>query len=473
MKHYDLIVIGSGPAGEKAAVKAAYHGKNVAVVEKESMLGGAGTNTGTLPSKTLKETALYYSGLHDKGLYGVDKTLEHAATAQDFFFRKNEVQDWQELGIEKNFLLHNIEVFKGRGSVVDANTVQVHGEDDVLIRADNILIATGSSPFQPPGIPFDGAYVHDSDTILNIKGIPKSLAIVGAGVIGCEYATIFAIMGTKVTLVNSHEEILTFLDKEIRDLLVECMKSDGVEFVVNQRVDEVKIEGGEDGGAPTVRATLSDGDPIQADMFLYAAGRSGSSGGLNLEEVGVEVGKRGQIIVDKEYRTAVPSIWAVGDVIGFPALASTGMDQGRVAVSHMFGFDEQIELSAHFPYGIYTIPEVSVYGLTEEEAKEKGIDYVVGRARYVDMPRGKIMGLKRGLLKLVIDRESERVIGVHIMGKIATDLIHYGMALVDNQATIETVINRVYNMPTLHELYKYAGYNALIVGHYLDAPAGH
>lgn len=471
MKHFDLIVIGSGPAGEKAAVKAAYHGKSVAVVERESMLGGAGTNTGTLPSKTLKETALYYSGLHEKGLFGVDKELERAVSADDFFFRKNEVQDSQELGIEKNFLLHNIEVFKGSGSMIDAHTVKVEGPNAGEISGDFILIATGSYPFHPPGIPFDGKFVHDSDTILSIKGIPKSMVIVGAGVIGCEYATIFAVMGTKVTLVNSRPDILTFLDQEIRDLLVGCMQDDGVEFVFNQRVAEVSILPEEH--ACNVHAKLSDGEPIEADMFLYAAGRSGQSDGLNLAAAGVEIGQRGQIIVDKEYRTSAESVFAVGDVIGFPALASTGMDQGRVAVSHMFGFGGQVRLSEHFPYGIYTIPEVSVYGLTEDEAKAQGIDYAVGRARYIDMPRGKIMGMKRGLLKLIVEKETERVLGVHIMGKIATELIHYGMALVDNQASIETVINRVYNMPTLHELYKYAGYNALIEGHYLDAPAGH
>lgn len=471
MKHYDLIVIGSGPAGEKAAVKAAYHGKNVAVVEKESMLGGAGTNTGTLPSKTLKETALYYSGVNEAGLWGVDKELKRAADAEDFFFRKNEVQDNQELGIEKNFLLHNIEVYKGKGTVVSPNRVQVVGEDDALIEADFILIATGSYPFQPEGIPFDGKYVHDSDTILNIKGIPKSLVIVGAGVIGCEYATIFAIMGTKVTLVNSHADILTFLDGEIRDLLVESMKADKIEFVVNQRIDEVTIL--PEDHEHNVHAKLSDGDPIQAEMFLYAAGRSGSSKGLGLEQLGIEINNRGNITVDKEYRTAVPNIFAVGDVIGFPALASTGMDQGRIAVSHMFGFGDQVQLTPSFPYGIYTIPEVSVYGITEEEAQQQDIKYVVGRARYVDMPRGKIMGVKRGLLKLIVAKDTEQVLGVHIFGKIATELVHYGMALVDNKATIETVVNRVYNMPTLHELYKYAGYNALIEGHYLDAPAGH
>ncbi|WP_269537333.1 Si-specific NAD(P)(+) transhydrogenase [Cerasicoccus fimbriatus] len=471
MKHYDLIVIGSGPAGEKAAVKAAYHGKSVAVVEKESMLGGAGTNTGTLPSKTLKETALYYSGRNESGLWGVDKELKHAANAEDFFFRKNEVQDSQELGIEKNFLLHNIDVYKGKGSVITPNRVQVFGEDDALIEADNILIATGSYPFHPPGIPFDGKFVHDSDTILNIKGIPKSMVIVGAGVIGCEYATIFGIMGVKVKLVNSHPDILSFLDPEIRDLLVESMKTDNIEFIFNQRIDEVTIL--PDEHEFNVHAKLSDGDPIQADMFLYAAGRSGQCAGIGLEEVGVEIGQRGNIVVDKEYRTAVPSIYAVGDVIGFPALASTGMDQGRVVVSHMFGFADQLQLTEHFPYGIYTIPEVSVYGLTEAEAKDKGHEVVIGRARYVDMPRGKIMGVKKGVLKLVADRETQVILGVHIFGKIATELVHYGMALVDNKATLEVVINRVYNMPTLHELYKYAGYNALIEGHYLDAPAGH
>ncbi|GHB92527.1 Si-specific NAD(P)(+) transhydrogenase [Cerasicoccus arenae] len=471
MKHYDLIVIGSGPAGEKAAVKAAYHGKSVAVVEKESMLGGAGTNTGTLPSKTLKETALYYSGINESGLFGVDKELKRAADAEDFFFRKNEVQDWQELGIEKNFVLHNIDVYKGKGTVINPNRVQVVGVDDALLEADFILIATGSYPFQPEGIPFDGKFVHDSDTILSIKGIPKSMVIVGAGVIGCEYATIFAVMGTKVKLVNGHGDILTFLDPEIRDQLVDSMEHDNIEFVLNQRIEKVEIL--PEDHEFNVHAKLSDGDPIQADMFLYAAGRSGQSAGLGLAEVGVEIGSRGNIVVDKEYRSAVPSIFAVGDVIGFPALASTGMDQGRVAVSHMFGFGDQVQLTEHFPYGIYTIPEVSVYGLTEEEAKQQGYECVVGRARYVDMPRGKIMGVKRGMLKMVVDKKTERVLGVHIIGKIATELVHYGMALVDSKATIETVINRVYNMPTLHELYKYAAYNVLIEGHYLDAPTGH
>ncbi|MDP0496866.1 MAG: Si-specific NAD(P)(+) transhydrogenase [Verrucomicrobiota bacterium JB024] len=471
MKKYDLVIIGSGPAGEKAAVKAAYYGKQVAVVEKRADLGGAGTNTGTLPSKTLKETALYYSGLSDRGLFGVDKELERAANVRDFFFRKNQVVEQQEESITANFKLHNIDTYVGTATIKDPHTVTVAGKDACELQTEFILVATGSYPFQPPGIPFDGKFVHDSDTILNINRIPRSIVIVGAGVIGCEYATIFAVMGTQVKLVNSHEEILTFLDREICRELQTDMERIGVQFIFGSRVDEVKIL--PDEHTHNVHAKLTNGEPIEADMFLYAAGRSGTVHGLGLEELGVEIDKRQNIVVDETYRTAVPSIYAAGDVIGFPALASTSMDQGRVSVTHMFGFHDQEKLSPQFPYGIYTIPEVSVYGMTEDEAQEKKIDYCVGRARFRDMPRGKIMGVKEGLLKLVVERQSRKILGVHIFGKIATELIHYGMDLVQNEDTLSRVISRVYNTPTLHELYKYAAYNALIEGHYMDDPVGH
>ncbi|MEM8549776.1 MAG: FAD-dependent oxidoreductase, partial [Verrucomicrobiota bacterium] len=285
MKTYDLIIIGSGPAGEKAAVKAAYYGKNVAVVEKRGDLGGAGTNTGTLPSKTLKETALYYSGLNEKGLFGVDKELKRAADAQDFFYRKNQVVEEQEEGIEENFKLHNIDTYQGTGSLKDAHTVIVEGTDAAELRGEFILIATGSYPFQPPGIPFDGKFVHDSDTILTIKKIPQSMVIVGAGVIGCEYATIFAVMGCKVKLVNSREEILTFLDREICRELMEDMERAGVEFVFGSRVEDVEIL--PEDHESNVHAKLTNGEPIQAQMFLYAAGRSGCAKGLGHEEIGV------------------------------------------------------------------------------------------------------------------------------------------------------------------------------------------
>ncbi|MGE9293496.1 MAG: Si-specific NAD(P)(+) transhydrogenase [Puniceicoccales bacterium] len=468
---YDLIIIGSGPAGEKAAVKAAYHGLSVAVVEKDPRMGGAGTNTGTLPSKTLKETALYYSGFYEKGLFGVDKALERAASAQDFFFRKDSVIESQEESIEKNFRLHGVESFNGFGSIVDGHTVKVEGTDSCTLKGKFILIATGSYPFHPDGIEFEGKFVHDSDTILTINRIPKSIIIIGAGVIGCEYATIFGVMGSKVYLVNGSDAILTFLDREICKMLQEDMEAKGVEFVFGKRLQGATILPAEHEN--NVHATMTDGTEIDADMLLYAAGRSGRVKGLGLENVGIEANNRGNIEVDRTYRTSSNSIFAVGDIIGFPALASTSMDQGRVAVTHMFGLHGQEKISDHFPYGIYTIPEVSVFGMTEDEALAKGVPHVIGRALYKDLPRGKIMGVNEGMLKLVVEKHTRMILGVHIFGKIATELIHYGMSLVENRETLAELISRVYNTPTLHELYKYAAYNALIEGHYMDDATGH
>lgn len=469
MEHYDLVVLGSGPAGEKAAVKAAYYGKKVAIVEKRDVVGGAGSNTGTIPSKTLKETALYYSGFYEKGLFGVDKELERAANAQDFFFHKTRVVEEQDNAIAINLKIHGVKVYQGTGRFQDAHTIVVEGPDGrQVIRGEYILIATGSYPFYPPGIEFDGECVHDSDTILTITRIPKSMVIIGAGVIGCEYATIFAVMGTQVTMVNGHSEILTFLDREICGQLMSKMQEDGVRFVLNSRVEDIRIDRSSD--TAKVRAKLSNGEPVEAEMFLYAAGRCGNTANLNLEAAGLKANERQLIEVDEQYRTAVPSIYAAGDVIGFPALASTSMDQGRVAVTHMFGLHDQEAISSRFPYGIYTIPEVSTYGLTEEEAKKQGIPYTVGRARYRDLPRGRIMGVKDGMLKLIFHRETGVVLGVHVFGKIATELVHYGVALVDNGETIRSIAVKVYNTPTLHELYKHAAYNAIVDGEHQVGP---
>lgn len=472
MEKYDLVILGSGPAGEKAAVKAAYYGKKVAVVEKKGVLGGAGSNTGTLPSKALKETALYYSGFYEKGLFGVEKELERAANAQDFFFHKTRVIESQDDAIATNLELHGVSLYRGAGRFKDPHTIVVEDSDGQKeIAGKFILIATGSYPFHPEGIEFDSEYVHDSDSILTINHIPRSLVIIGAGVIGCEYATIFAVMGTKVTLVNSREDILDFIDREIRTELITRMQEDGVEFILNARVENVSID--RSGDQTVVRAKLSDGKPVESDMFLYAAGRSGNTAELNLEAAGLRAGKRELIEVDGQYRTGVPSIFAVGDVIGFPALASTSMDQGRVAITHMFNLHMQESISPSFPYGIYTIPEVSTYGLTEEAAKEQNIPYAVGRARYQDLPRGRIMGAKEGVMKLIFHRGTGVLLGVHIFGKIATELVHYGVLLVDSRANIQTIIGKVYNTPTLHELYKYAAYNAVIEGEYLMGAVGH
>jgi NAD(P) transhydrogenase len=455
-QHYDLIVIGSGPAGEKAAVKAAYYGKRVALIERESMYGGAGTNTGTMPSKTLKETALYLSGKRDMGPWGIERKLERNVSIEDFFFRKKHVVNELSGDVHTNLLHHMVDLYRGNGRFVDAHTIEVVGEKPEKITGDFIIIATGSYPFHPEGIPFETKSIHDSDTILDLDSIPKTMVVVGAGVIGCEYATIFAAMGVKVTVVNSRPEILPWLDKEVADALIQIMKEDGVDFIFNTRLQNVTVE---DNGNGKVSGTLTSGEILSADVFLYAAGRCGNVKGLNLEAVGISVDNRENIVVDNTYKTSVPNIYAVGDVIGFPSLASTSMDQGRVAVTHIFHLHDLEHIAKDFPYGVYTIPEVSTFGMNEEKAKELGIDYVIGKALYSQTPRGLIFGAKRGFLKLVVEKSSHRILGVHIIGPIATELIHYGMDVIEGGRTIGHVVSNIFNCPTLHELYKYAAYS--------------
>jgi len=459
---YDLIVIGSGPAGAKAAAMAAFYGHSVALVEKEPRLGGAGTNTGTLPSKTLKETAVFLSGFNDRGLFGVEKQLVRTANAGDLLFRKNKVISTQADDIRKNLDILKVDIIQGQGSLVDAHTVQVQPPGDaapVLLKTEFILLATGSRPWHIPGVRFDGARVHDSDTILEIDHIPESIVIVGAGVIGCEYATIFAALGSKVSLVNGRPDFLTFIDGEILGILKTQMQKEGVNFLMPNRAQGVTVC--EVNGKKVVTAHLDDGSTIEADMFLYAAGRVGNTDGLNLAAAGLKASDRQTIEVDEKYRTPVPNIFAVGDLIGFPALASTGMDQGRIAVTHMFNLASYQKLEQVFPMGVYTIPEVSCAGLTEEDAKKKNQAYLVGRAWYRDCPRGHIIGSQFGLLKILADPDTLAVIGVHIVGRIATELVHFGLLLVENQVQVTHVAAMIYNQPTLHELYKIAAFDVV------------
>ena len=455
MEKFDLIVIGTGPAGEKAAVKAAYFGFKVAIIEKEKVYGGAEVVTGTLPSKTLKETALFLSGKFEKGIYGVDRDLKHAASVEDFMYRKNFVSASAAQEIYDNLMRHNVTLFHGTASFEDPHTIKVEKE---LIWGKNILIATGSYPHHPENIPFDGKKIHDSDTILQIDKFPTSLCIVGAGVIGCEYATIFATMGIKVYLVNDKERILPFIDHEISSDLVTQMQAANIEILFNKSIETIQP-------APSdkemISIQLKSKEILSVDMFLYAAGRSGHIKELQCEKIGLAIGQREQVIVDAEYRTNIPHIYAVGDVIGFPALASTSMDQGRVAIAHMFKTQDLEHLPSHFPYGIYTIPEVSMVGITEEEAIKRSLNFCTGKARYSDMPRGKILGAKAGFLKLIFSRDELRILGVHIIGHIATEIIHYGVMLVEEKKTLHDLIGQVFNFPTLHELYKYAGYDGL------------
>ncbi|MEY4630828.1 MAG: Si-specific transhydrogenase, partial [Pseudomonadota bacterium] len=457
MVSYDLIVIGSGPAGEKAAVKAAYFGKKVAVIESQRDPGGAGVNTGTLPSKTLKESALFFSGKNDAGLYGIEKKLEQKTTIDDFFYRQRLVQKTVASEVRRNFEIHKVDLIEGLASFVDANQVRVMlpGKAEVLLRGEYILIATGSYPFHPPGIPFDGEVVHDSDSILALKRIPQSLLVVGAGVIGCEYATIFGTMGCQVHLVNDRDKIMPFLDPEISNSLVEQMRQTGVEIHFKSAIKTVGKNGDK------VATTLDSGKVIATDMFLFAAGRSGATSSLNCAAAGVKLGKREVVEVDAQFRTSVKNIFAVGDVIGFPALAATSMDQGRVAVSHMFGLTDLGDVTRNFPYGIYTIPEVSMVGMTEQEARDKGVDVCTGKARYSDMHRGMIMGVKDGFLKLVFERQTLQVLGVHIIGPLATEIVHFGLLLVQEKKSLNDLLATVFNYPTLHDLYKYAAYDGL------------
>ncbi|MES2344537.1 MAG: Si-specific NAD(P)(+) transhydrogenase [Chlamydiota bacterium] len=458
MKQFELIVIGTGPAGEKAAVKAAYFGHSTAIIEKAEVFGGAEVVTGTLPSKTLKETALYFSGKYEKGLYGIDRDLEHNASLEDFMYRKNYVTQAAAHEIEENLMRHRVEIYHGEASFEDAHTIKIRGKKEELIQGKHIIIATGSYPYHPKEIPFDRTRVHDSDTILQINRFPKSLCVVGAGVIGCEYTTIFATMGCKVYLVNDKEKILPQIDSQVAQDLVEQMRSAGIEILFNTAISSMSVPKEED---KPIDITLKTGEVLHVDMFLFAAGRSGNIKALQLEKAGIATGKRETIVVDRNYQTNLPHIYAVGDVIGFPALASTSMDQGRVAVAHIFKTQDLEHLPTCFPYGIYTIPEVSMVGLTEEEAIAQNLSYCTGKARYEDMARGKIMGAKAGFLKLVFTKPDLTIRGVHVIGHIASEIIHYGMSLVEQKKTLYDVIGTVFNFPSLHDLYKYAAYDGL------------
>jgi len=459
MKKYDLIVIGSGPAGEKAAVKAAYFGHKVALIEKEESYGGAGVQTGTLPSKTLKETAVYFSRIYEKGIYSIDLDHSRELGVNDFMYRKDVVVDVMGKEVHENILRHKVDLYHGVASFKDKNHVFISGLIEETIEGKYVLIATGSYPYQPDDIPFDGKRVHDSDTILEIKKFPKSLCVLGAGVIGCEYTTIFSAMGVKVFLVNNRDKILGFLDNEVSEGLVKQMKENNIEILFNTSVKDFKVPNNDD---EPLKISLETGQLLKVDMFLFAAGRSGNIKSLNCEKAGIKTGKRETVLVNDKFQTNVPNIYAVGDVIGFPALASTSMDQGRIAVAHMFDTGDIEQLTSIFPYGIYTVPEVSMVGITEEDAKEKGINYFTGKIFYKNIARGMIMGVKDDwFLKIVFERDTRTILGVHIMGRIATEIIHYGMALVRNEKTVDEVINTVFNFPTLHDLYKYACYDGL------------
>jgi NAD(P) transhydrogenase len=457
---FDLIVIGCGPAGEKAGAQAAYFGKRVAVIERAPNPGGSCINTGTVPSKTLRESALYFSGLDRRGLYGIDYSLKENLTVHDFMHHEREVVEMERQRILKNLELHKIEYIRGEAAFEDAHTVSVGGRK---LRSEIILISTGSKPNRPAEIAFDDVHTFDSDTFLQMERIPKSLAVIGGGVIGCEYASIFMALGVKVTLVDGRDRLLPFLDSEISDRLRDRLQELGMNFWFNER--PVKVENSASGA----KLTMKSGKVLDTEAALFAAGRRAAVDGLALEKAGLAVNDRGYIAVDENYRTAVPNIYAAGDVIGFPALASTSMEQGRVAICHAFGFQYKQRVASMLPMGIYTIPEISAAGETEDSCKEKKIDYCVGRAHYANNARGHICGDTSGLLKIIFSPVDKKLLGLSIIGETATELVHIGMMVLDNGLTINEFIDQVFNYPTLSEMFKYAAYDGLgnLSGHKL------
>jgi NAD(P) transhydrogenase len=457
MKNYDLIVIGSGPAGEKGACQAALFGKRVALIEKEPAPGGAWVNTGTIPSKTLRESALQLSGLKQRGLYGVDVSLRRDISVSDFMYRERAVVEKGWELIDDNMTWHGIDVYRGCAHFASPHEIAVDlGSSHIVLHGEKILIATGSAPFRPPDVPFDDHFIYDSDSILTLDRIPKTMAVIGAGVIGCEYACMFSALGIDMSLIDGRTELLSNIDQETSDILLRQMRNRlKIHMCLGVEVESVQLE--EHG----VALNLKNRRQLKVDKVLYAAGRQSNTAALHSMWQVSRPGKRGIITVNENYQTCVPHIYAAGDVIGFPALASTSMEQGRVAAIHAFEMESRTNPTSTLPYCIWTIPEVAMCGITEEECLAKGIDYEVGRAYYRNNARGQIIGDTGGMLKLVFDPDTSEILGVHIVGESAAELVHVGLMVMQMAGTIDVLINTVFNVPTLSETYKYAAYDGL------------
>lgn len=457
-EHFDLVVIGSGPAGEKGAAQAAYFGKRVCLIERAPKPGGAAVNTGTIPSKTLRETALYFSGLRQRGLYGVDLRVKQDITISDFMHRERAVIETQWALIAENIERHGITTIQGAARFIDARTVEVsrYGMPARHVTGDVILVATGSTPMAPVGYDIDGEVIVDSDSLLTLQRIPETMIVVGGGVIGCEYACIFAALGVRVTVINARGRLLAHLDNDVSDALRQSMTARlGISVHGNIEVLDVAVSD------RRARVTLSDDMVLHADCVLVSTGRIGNSTALGVSDVGVRVNDRGFIQVDANYRSAVPHIYAAGDVIGFPALASASMEQARVAVCHAFDLKYKRAVSNVMPYGVWTIPEIATVGETEDGLHARGVPYEIGRASYRLNPRGQILGDTDGFVKVVFHPEDQRLLGVTIVGESACELIHLGMTVIAFGGTLDYFIQAAFNFPSLTDAYKYAAYDGL------------
>jgi NAD(P) transhydrogenase len=457
MYQYDLVVVGSGPAGRRGAIQAAKLGKRVLVIEQGKRVGGVSVHTGTIPSKTLRETALNLSGWRERGFYGRAYRVKQEISADDLRRRLLITLDHEVEVLEHQFARNRVNHIRGKASFVDPQTLEITKEDgEVLhVSAESILLAVGTKPFRPDYMPFDGDVILDSDELLDMKQLPRSMVVIGAGVIGIEYATIFSALDTQVTLLDPKSTMLDFIDKEIVEDFIYQLRDRNMKLNLGQKADKVeKLPDGK------VGLTLDNGRRIVTDMVIFAAGRMGATDTLNLPAAGLEADSRGRLKVNPEtFATSVPHIFAAGDVIGFPSLASTSMEQGRIAARVAVGAIAK-EPQKYFPYGIYAVPEISTCGLTEEEVKERGIPYECGIARFRETSRGHIMGLDTGLLKMIFSLKTRRLLGVHIVGEGATELVHIGQAVLNLKGTVEYFVENTFNYPTLAEAYKIAGLDA-------------
>jgi NAD(P) transhydrogenase len=453
----DLIVIGSGPAGEKGAAQAAYFGHRVAIVERQARPGGAPVNSGGLPTKTLRETALYLTSFRRRDVYGIGFDLAADLTLERMRKRAATVSEVAGRAVRANIERHGIDLVQGTARLAGDRGVEVALADGGTrtLRAKRLLIATGSRPYRPDGVPFDDADVHDSDSILELDRMPASLVVIGGGPVGCEYASIFTALGVRVTLVDRADRLMPFLDGEASAQLATCLADMGMRVMLaSPRADVARVDG-------QLRVSLEGGETLETEAVLYAAGRSGNTEALGLEAVGVQPDPRGRIVVDAEYQTAVPGIYAAGDVIGPPALASVSAEQGRVAMCHAFDSPFKETVDPLPPFGIYSLPEVAMVGLTEEAAAAAGIDAAAGRYSFANNPRSIIAGTTYGFIKLVFRRDDRRLLGVHIVGEEAAELIHAGQAVLHAGETIDRFIHSTFNIPTRAEAYKYAAYDGL------------
>jgi NAD(P) transhydrogenase len=452
---YDVLVIGSGPAGQKAAVQASKLGRRVALVERRHMVGGVCVNTGTIPSKTLREAVVYLTGMSQREMYGTSYRVKAEITVADLAERTERVIA-REIDIIRDQLQRNhIELISGTARFTDPHAVVVeleHGGERP-ITAHSIIVAVGTRPARPATVEFDDRTIIDSDGLLRMERLPASLVVVGAGVIGIEYASMLAALGTKVTVVEQRHDLLDFCDAEIVEGLRHHLRDLGVIFRFGETVTAVDRR---DGGAVT---HLQSGKRIAADAVFYSAGRQGATEGLEIETAGLTADARGRIEVDERFRTAVPHIYAVGDVIGFPSLAATSMEQGRLAARHACGAPAG-PIGELLPYGVYTIPEISFVGRTEEELTDEGVAYEVGISRYRELARGQILGDSYGMLKLLVSPDGGEVLGVHVLGTNATEIVHIGQAVIAHGGNVGYLVDAVFNYPTLAEAYKVAALDA-------------